>query len=825
MLSVAFAKAQIVNIPDANFKAKLLAASPSNTIASTETPVYNANNLLTVSNYHTIDTNGDGEIQVSEAQQIKFLKLENASISNVTGIESFINLEYLNCDFNQLTSLDVSGLGNLKYLICQSNNLTSLSVSNVTNLKEIYCGDNELTNINLSGLTNLYFINCGENMLTSIDVSGLVSLKYLYCYNNQITNILFLGCNNLEKIICYNNQFTNLNVSILPNLKELQCNNNQISSLLVSGLTNLQTLLCDNNLLTTIDLTGCNHLANLSCKDNLLTTIDFSDCNLLSFLTIGNNLITTLDLADNPNLIAFNCAENLLLEYINIKNGGLEMMIESFFYNCPNLKFICADEDQVAAVQQKINDYGYTNCHTNNYCSFTPGGTFYTIQGENIFDDEQNGCDSQDIKFGYLKHNITDGAISGSVISNGLGSYFVPVNAGTHTLTPYFENPSYFNINPVSFSVTFPASPSPHTQNFCITPNGVHNDVEVVIAPIIPARPGFDAVYKLVFKNKGNQPLSGSVVFTFNDDLLDFVSSSPTTSNQQPATLTFDYTNLQPFENRSIVVTLNVNSPTETPAVNNGDVLVFQAVINPVLGDEIPTDNTFVFNQTVVGSYDPNDISCIEGAVVPPSEIGNFLHYLVRFENTGTAPAENIVVKTEIDPNEFDSATLQLLNASHPVYTRITNQKVEFIFENIMLESSGNGGGSGGHGHVLMKIKSKPTLQANDEVSNLAKIYFDYNFPVATNDYETVFQILSSGDFSIDTSIAAYPNPTKNNVTIQAKSNLKTIELFDVQGRLLETQLLNQLETTLNLTEKANGIYFVRITTEQGKKVEKIVKE
>jgi uncharacterized protein YozE (UPF0346 family) len=349
--------------------------------------------------------------------------------------------------------------------------------------------------------------------------------------------------------------------------------------------------------------------------------------------------------------------------------------------------------------------------------------------------------------------------------------------------------------------------------------------VEVVIAPIIPARPGFDAVYKLVYKNKGNQPLSGTINFTFDDTKLDFVSANPTTTIQQISTLTWDYTNLQPFENRSIVVTLNVNSPTETPAVNNGDVLVFQAVINPVLGDEIPTDNTFVFNQIVVGSYDPNDISCIEGAVVPPSEIGNFLHYLVRFENTGTTPAENIVVKTEIDPNEFDIATLQLLNASHPVYTRITNQKVEFIFENIMLESSGNGGGSGGHGHVLMKIKSKPTLQANDEVSNLAKIYFDYNFPIATNDYETVFQILSSGDFSIDTSIVAYPNPTKNNVTIQAKSNLKTIELFDVQGRLLETQLLNRLETTLNLTEKANGIYFVRITTEQGKKVEKIVKD
>ena len=36
-----FANAQIVNIPDANFMYWLLTASPSNTIASTETPVFN----------------------------------------------------------------------------------------------------------------------------------------------------------------------------------------------------------------------------------------------------------------------------------------------------------------------------------------------------------------------------------------------------------------------------------------------------------------------------------------------------------------------------------------------------------------------------------------------------------------------------------------------------------------------------------------------------------------------------------------------------------------------------------------------------------------
>jgi hypothetical protein len=81
-------KAQIVNIPDANFKAKLLEASPSNQIASTQTPDINAN----VTTFSKIDTNDDGEIQVSEALAIKWLSVRISSISDLTGIESFTNL-------------------------------------------------------------------------------------------------------------------------------------------------------------------------------------------------------------------------------------------------------------------------------------------------------------------------------------------------------------------------------------------------------------------------------------------------------------------------------------------------------------------------------------------------------------------------------------------------------------------------------------------------------------------------------------------------------------------------------------------------------------
>ncbi len=115
---------------------------------------------------------------------------------------------------------------------------------------------------------------------------------------------------------------------------------------------------------------------------------------------------------------------------------------------------------------------------------------------------------------------------------------------------------------------------------------------------------------------------------------------------------------LKPSETREIALTLNVNAPMETPPVNNDDRLSFTASINPIVGDEQPVDNSFALRQVVVGSFDPNDKTCLEGATIPPSAVGKYVHYLIRFENKGTAEAQNVVVKDMIDTEKFDVSSL-----------------------------------------------------------------------------------------------------------------------------------------------------------------------
>lgn len=797
LLTIGFVStAQIVNIPDANFKAKLLSASPSNQIASTQTPNYNYG-IWSVTSYNSIDTNADGEIQVSEAQVVTWLFLEDSNIINLTGIEAFTNLKYLDCYDNSLQNLNISSLMNLQYLNCSLNQLLNLDVSMLTNIIDLQCYANQLVSLTVSNLLNLQNLNCSSNPLTSLDVSNLSNLKWLACAYNQLSSLDVSELINLQSLFIIQNQITSLNVLNLTNLQDLNCSSNQLIGLDISGLTNLQNLDCTWNQLTILNVSGCTSLQLLFCDNNQLLSLDASTLTNLEYLGCYNNNLT----------------------YVNIKNGNNSEL--DFSINNPNLQYICADEENIDWIQQILDANGYINCHVSSYCSFTPGGTFYEISGNTKFDSNNNGCEISDINYPNLNFSITDGTNTGSLIANQTGNFYIPVQAGNHTITPNLENPSYFNISPTSFTANFPTQASPFTQDFCVTANGVYHDVEVLLIQTIPARPGFDASYKLVFRNKGNQIENGSVSVTFDDARLDYVLANPVYDSAATNSFTWNYTNLQPFETREIALTLNVNSPMETPAVNNGDILHYTATIASTNTDETPTDNTFTLDQMVVNSYDPNDKTCLQGETIAPSEVGKYVHYVIRFENTGTFPAENIVVKDMIDLTKFDIATLVPLKSSHDFYTRIKDNKVEFIFENINLDFND----ATNDGYVAFKIKTKPNLVLGDTFTNNANIYFDYNFPIITNTYTTTIAALSAQDFEFETYFSLYPNPAKDVLNIQTKYDLavNSIEIYNQLGQVV--MAITNFETKIDVTDLASGTYFVKLNTEKGSANSKFVKE
>lgn len=815
------ANSQIINFPDANFKARLVSAD------------VNTGTVTNFSgNFFKLDANNDGQIQLSEALLVKELNVwgHNGSnnYSDMTGVEYFTNLQSLKCGFgNPIQSLNVSNLTQLKKLTCSGTQMTSLDVSNLTNLEELDYGNNpQLTNLIVNSSNIIHTVKCVFNNLTSVNLSLFPNLKYLDCSYNTLTSLDLSVFSNFEELHCSNNQLSSLNITGLTNLKVLDCGYNpQLPLPNFSLFPSLNYIDCSQNLpQSSINLTGLTQLTFLFCNGLNLSNLDLSTNTGISWLMCSNNQLTTLELNHLTHLEYLACNNNLLytlfVKEIHFQFWG---MSDINFNNNPNLHYICANDDVQSYIQSKINSYNYTNCTVSSYCSFTPGGDYYTIQGNNKFDENNNGCDVLDNAYPSLKFNINDGTSNSNFISNTSGNYSMPFQTGTYTVTPVLENPSYFIVTPASFSVSFPMQASPFTQNFCVTPIGIHPDLEVSILTINAARPGFDANYKMIYKNKGNTSQSGSVNVAFNDAVLDFVSANPVVSTQTLNNLSWDFTNLMPFETREITFTLNVNSPMETPAVNNGDILNYTATIVSPATDDMPNDNTFILNQTVVGSYDPNDKVCLEGAIIPPTKVGDYVHYMIRFENNGTANAQNIVVKDMIDTNKFDVNSLVVLKGSHNYYTRINGNKVEFIFENINLPFDD----ANNDGYVSFKIKTKPTLTNGDTFSNSASIYFDYNFPIVTNTATTTIQALSSQDFEFSNYFNLYPNPVSTTLKIDAKDaiQISSINIYNTLGQLVLVVPNAQETKIVDVSSLSSGNYFIKINSDKGTSNTKFIKQ
>jgi hypothetical protein len=759
-----FCNAQIVNIPDVNFKNALLGSTWQwNSIAKN----INGSNM-------TVDTNSDGEIQLSEALLVYEIHMTpntigNNNTVNLEGINSFLNLRKILIDNKSITNVNFDSLIYLEELLIRYCGVSNYSIVNCPSIININFDYNQFTSLDFSHLPQLNSVSCSNNILTSLNINGLQNLTYVNCsYNNLLS----------------------INLQALSNINTIKCDHNQITNLNLNGLQSLQSLEAQNNQLNNVTFEGCTSLDYAYLSDNLLTFLDFNQCTTINGIYLSNN----------PTI------EGILLKNgINENIGGLTQ----------NVQYICCDEFEIASIQSS-----YPNSEVNTYCSFTPGGSYYIINGTNRLDLTNDGCSLSDPIYPNFKISFTDGITSNILIPNSSGNYSIPVGTGSFTLTPILNNPTYYNATPATASANFPIFTSPYNQDFCITANGNHNDLEVILLPINQARPGFDADYKLIYKNKGTTTQSGSVNLAFDDNVLDFVSSNPSFSDQVAGNMTWDFTNLMPFESREIYIVFNLNSPTETPALNSGDILNFTATINGET-DETPIDNIATINQTVVNSYDPNDKTCLEGTTITPSMVGEYVHYLIRFENNGTANAQNIVVKDMININKFDINTLIPINGSHDFETRISSiNKVEFIFQNINLPFDDDNN----DGYVSFKIKTKPNLVIGNTFSNSANIYFDYNFPIVTNNYTTTIQNtlgLQENDFIND--IVAYPNPVKDFLNFKTEDNILKIEIFDVAGRIVSSNSVS--ENKIDLSELNTGNYVLKLYTEKGIMNAKIIKE
>jgi|GEM_PF-2799123 len=443
------------------------------------------------------------------------------------------------------------------------------------------------------------------------------------------------------------------------------------------------------------------------------------------------------------------------------------------------------------------------------------------FSGTVIYDTDGDGiCDENAAGIPYVEVQITlNGQGLYSVFTNEEGKYSLNgLQDGVNNLSLQVIAPQVFTaVAPLIQEVTFSDENFEIEVVHCLAQPSVGNDLSVTMIPLGPARPGLNTTYRIVAQNAGSTVLENVLLtVSFDDDRIDYVSSEYDDATATQGSIAINLGTMQPFSVNNGDITFN----TLAPPVNMGEEnLHFDASISDF--DDITVDNnTSVLNQTIVNSYDPNDITVHEGAEIYEEQADDYLTYTIRFQNTGTAEAIDIKLTNTLDAL-LDWSTLKPLQSSHSYTVKRTDDLVEFDYKNIHLaDSTSNEAAS--HGYVTYKIKPKAEFGIGDEISNKAEIYFDFNPVIETNTAKTKVIALAGLKDNAFAFAKLYPNPTKDQLHVEvAKGELQSVTVHDSNGRLC----LSANAGVIDVSPLSGGMYFVKITTDLGSADYKIIKK
>ncbi|HEY1047164.1 MAG TPA: T9SS type A sorting domain-containing protein, partial [Bacteroidia bacterium] len=126
---------------------------------------------------------------------------------------------------------------------------------------------------------------------------------------------------------------------------------------------------------------------------------------------------------------------------------------------------------------------------------------------------------------------------------------------------------------------------------------------------------------------------------------------------------------------------------------------------------------------------------------------------------------------------------------------------------------------------------AKNWIQVNENLSNLLisqiTVLDGHLFVTTLGDGIWKRQIWETTDLNKISRVQykVYPNPTNGFFSLETSDNIKQISVYDVMGNELQV-IKNQFEdsiTKMDLTHLAPGIYFIKLQTDKGSAIEKII--
>lgn len=252
------------------------------------------------------------------------LEISGKNISDLSGIEAFINITELQAGDNNLTAVDISQNTELVNIWFYYNDLQSLNISNNLKLERLSLGGNHLTSLDVSMLSNLHTIYIWGNNLSEFDVTDLGLLERLDVSDSPINT---------------------LDVSANLNLIWLGLANTRLSTINVSQNRNLDFLNVSNTQIDELDIKDNKVLSDLRINTTKIENLDLTQNSSLTTLIATGTALKTLDLSNNPEFYQLNVNDALELEHLDIRNGNNINMNVFGMANTPGLTCINADPE------------------------------------------------------------------------------------------------------------------------------------------------------------------------------------------------------------------------------------------------------------------------------------------------------------------------------------------------------------------------------------------------------------------------------------------------------------------------------------------------
>lgn len=668
-------------------------------------------------------------------------------------------LKILPCkaQFVTLADQDFASWLNQRFQGCfdQSDLRFDTTCSEVLSLQELTI-DGFLDDIeNLDGLQyfkslrtlNITGVNTGSTTLNSISSIPRLpnSLKAFLCSNTVITTLPPMP-DTLISISLNNNALLNT-ISPLPaQLQNLQVNNSPATfSTLPGTLKYLQFANLLSPTVVPVLPNELKYLESISFGDVSFSQSVFPD-SLRHLAVEATNILSYPILNDS---LSFVYVTSRVLNYINSFPANLDSIVASGsgISNLPGLpaelnyldvrttgmiclpylpnrlsklylplSILCLPNTVVGLqVFRQSTPINLSLCSPVNNANHCPSGP--VITGTFFFDNNSNGIRDANENF---RSGIAVSHSNGNMAySNSIGYFEISGILGNNSVS--ITPPPFYNAVPDFSTFQFNNNDTIVSTSYALQPSVTADSIAIHVVPDVRAKPGFNHRARVIIYNIGTTTVSPSVTLRYNSSYLSFLGSQPSGAVNNGNLLTIAVSALSPGEIQNLSFNFNVNVGAAI-----GDSIYF--VSTALAGSSVSADNAY---SIIRAAFDPNDKNATP--VLTPQQVmdGDWINYLIRFQNTGNDTAINVVVTDTLDTN-LEPSSFEIIGSSHPAIIQRKGRNLSFEFYNIMLPDS-NINILESQGYIRFRVKALSSIAIGNIIPNYANIYFDYNVPVTTN--------------------------------------------------------------------------------------------